>query len=174
LLYVHDGDRQDFRCLDHIREGNVGVWFLAQPVTGEPAFTGTKTEHFPNGESWRSEANVTNWRYMVIESDDAPQQLWLKAIVHLRAKISAICTSGGKSIHALLRVDQPSKAAWDGFRDSVKKSLVEIGSDPNSLTAVRLTRLPGCRRGQTGRMQQLLYLNPQPTDTPIINLEPTR
>jgi hypothetical protein len=145
-MYVHGGDREDFRCLDHLREGNEGVWFLSNPVTGEAVEgVGIVNEFYPKGESWRSEENVTSWRYMVIESDTAPENLWLRMLVQAPLAISAIYTSGGNSIHALVRVDQPSKEEWDEFRDSIKTELITLGACPGSLSAVRLTRLPNCR-----------------------------
>jgi hypothetical protein len=154
--------------LDHLRTGHIGVWFLANTVTGKPAYNGEVNQWFPRGETWRTEESVTSWSYMVIESDKAPEHLWLGMLVQLHIPIVAIYTSGGKSIHALVRVDQPSKEAWDQFRDSIKSRLVELGADPGSLTAVRLTRLPGCNRGETGQEQKLLYLNPAAqTDTSI-------
>jgi hypothetical protein len=154
--------------LNHLRAGHIGVWFLANPVTGKPAFNGERNQYFPNGETWRTEASVTSWRYLVIESDKAPEHLWLRMLVQLHLPIVGIYTSGGKSVHALVRVDQPSKEAWDLYRDAIKSRLVELGADPGSLTAVRLTRLPGCTRGETGQEQKLLYLNPDADGTPII------
>lgn len=37
---------------------------------------------------------------------------------------------------------------------------VPLGADPQALTAVRLTRLPGCWRGETNEIQRLLYFEP--------------
>lgn len=38
-----------------------------------------------------------------------------------------------------------------------------------SLTAVRLSRLPNCERGQIGELQELYYLNPQPEAKPLLH-----
>jgi hypothetical protein len=167
-IWINDS-AEELDCLDCLRSGQEGVWFLANPVAGKPAFNGQVNQWFPNGETWRTEESVTAWRYMVVESDEAPERLWLTMLVQLCQPIVAIYTSGSKSIHALVRVDQPSKTAWDQYRDSIKNALVELGADPGSLTAVRLTRLPGCVRGETGKLQQLLYLNPMASgNSPII------
>jgi hypothetical protein len=75
--WINDSD-EDFDRLNWLRTGHEGVWFLANPVTGEAAEgAGTVNEFYPKGESWRSEENVTSWRYLLIESDTAPEQLWL-------------------------------------------------------------------------------------------------
>jgi hypothetical protein len=142
--------------------GPDGVWFLSNPVDG----------HFhPNPRqegklSRRSEESVTEWRYLVLENDTADSKDWLSCLVQLPLKITAIYTSGGKSIHALVRLDATSKAEWDRMRDRIKPIVVTLGADPNALTAVRLTRLPGAYRGE--HRQNLLYLNPAADGTPIV------
>jgi hypothetical protein len=119
---------------------------------------------------------------MVVESDDADSAHWLAALVQMPLRIVAIYTSGGRSIHALVRLDARSKAEWDAKRNSMKAVLVTLGACPGALTAVRLSRLPGCERlGSTDkegiyhaypapRMQELLYLNPHPALAPIYEL----
>jgi hypothetical protein len=162
----------DMLSLDHLRAGNIGVWFLANPVTGDPTFNGERNQWFPNGEQWRSEENVISWRYLLLESDHAPEHLWLRMLVQLQLPIVAIYTSGGRSVHALARVDQPSKAAWDQYCDIIGPELIRLGACPGCLTGVRLTRLPGCVRGETGQLQQLLYLNPMASGhSPILERE---
>ena len=117
--------------------------------------------------SRRSEESITSWRYLVLESDVADSAEWLACLVQLPLKIAAVYTSGGKSIHALVRVDAVSKQHWDAQRDAIKPIVVTLGADPNAMTAVRLSRLPGTMRGD--RPQQLLYLDPKPTGVPIIS-----
>ena len=151
-----------------------GVWFLINPVDGE-------LQPNDNGhQSQRSAANITSWRYLLIESDDAEPTDWLAALVRMPLPISAIYTSGGRSTHALVRVDAESKAHWDEIASDLKPALIVLGADPKAMTAVRLSRLPCCERlGATDkhgvyhpfpggpRMQRLPYLNPDPDSTPI-------
>jgi hypothetical protein len=103
---------------------------------------------------------------MVLENDEADESEWLACLVQLPLRIAAIYTSGGKSIHALVRIDAGSKPQWDRERDAIKPVVVTLGADPNAMTAVRLSRLPGTMRGE--RPQQLLYLDPNPDGSPII------
>ena len=56
--------------------------------------------------------------------------------------------------------------------DKMDWFLIQIGADIAALSAVRLTRLPGCYRGH--RLQKLLYLNPRPDGRPISKLFPMR
>jgi hypothetical protein len=145
------------------RGGRDGVWFLNQPVSGEwlpnPR---ALDDHGRPKLSRRSEEVVTAWRYLVLESDHAPDNLWLRFLAKIPLPIAAIYTSGGKSIHALVRVDAESKAWWDRYKELIKGLFTIHGADPAAITAVRLTRLPGCMRGD--KLQRLLYLNPNPAD----------
>ncbi len=162
-----------------------GVWFMAQPVDGgyHPTDDGDKM-------SCRNHRAVTAWRYLVIESDEADTRQWLGALAQLPLKISALYSSGGRSVHALVRVDAPTKAEWDAERDRLKAALTVLGADQKTLTAVRLTRLPGCWRdgkmvealaadGQKvkryqrfapPKFQKLLYINPRPDLAPLVDL----
>ena len=93
-------------------------------------------------------------------ADVAPMAEWLRLLVQLPLQIVAIYTSGGRSVHALVRVDAASKAEWDTQRDMLVQLLAPLGADPAAMTAVRLTRLPGCLRGES--LQELWYLDPRP------------
>ena len=102
----------DARCLDPVVNGHHdGVWFLCNPVDGafhpNPRLGGKRSR--------RSEESVTAWRYLVLESDEADAAVWLAALVQMPLRIAAIYKSGGRSIHALIRVDAESKADWDAW-----------------------------------------------------------
>jgi hypothetical protein len=116
--------------------------------------------------SRRSEEAITAWRYAVLESDVAEADDWLRCLIQIPLRITSLCESGGKSIHALVRVDAMSKADWDMKIGKMKSVLVTLGADPAALSAVRLTRLPQAMRGK--RCQRLLYLNPVSDGKPII------
>lgn len=140
-----------------------GVWFLVNPVSGK----WHPNPRQNNKDSRRSEESILSWRYIVIESDKVPEEQWLSIIVQLPLRISAIYSSGGKSIHALVRVDAASKQDWDAKRDKLKRVLVPLGADEGAMTGVRLSRLPNAMRGNC--LQELLYLNPDPQPTPIFH-----
>ena len=165
-------DPMDCRVPDAIRAGGrhgAGVWYLCNPVTGE-------WHHNPRSDtmSCRSEEALTSFRYAVLESDQAPFAEWLALVVQLPVRVSAIYTSGGRSIHALIRLDAASKVEFDAIIAPLKRPLKVLGADPACLSAVRLTRLPGCHRPAKGGFQRLLYLCPNPpavrlADLPVIN-----
>ncbi len=163
--------------------GPLGVWFLAQPVTGRwAANPNNRADDGSPKMGRRHGAVVTAWRFMVLESDEAPPELWLRALVQLPLPIVAVYTSGGRSIHALCRVNASCKEEWDAMRDELVPILCPLGADAAAMTAVRLTRLPGTlrhgSRGKDGkvtaypspRLQRLLWLNPRATTVPILDL----
>lgn len=159
------------------RGGEDGVWFLCNPVDGKwHVNPRAPLVHGHAQKSRRSMESVTAWRYLVLECDhkekacdcemchgrDNPRinELWLNFLARLPLPISAIYTSGGKSVHALVRIEAESKDHWDRLKSDIIETCVVMGADPRAMTAVRLTRLPGCMRGD--RPQKLLYLNPSP------------
>jgi hypothetical protein len=96
----------------------------------------------------------------VLESDDAPEELWLGMLAGLNLPIQAVYRSGGRSIHALLKLPCNAQADWEYARRVLMPVMSAIGADPGAITAVRLSRLPGCWRGK--RQQRLIYLHPAP------------
>ncbi len=150
--------------------GPDGVWFLPQPVTGE-----TLPNPRTGKMSRRSEESVVEFRYLVLESDQAEPRDWLGFLVRLPLKIEAIYTSAGRSIHALVRVNCVSKAQFDAFKARLAPmlNLLRLGGvDDAVFSCVRLTRLPGAYRA--GKLQKLLYLRPGASARPICDLPPVR
>jgi hypothetical protein len=83
---------------------------------------------------------------------------WLKFLALLKAPVVSIVSSGGKSIHALVRIDATSMDDWNKKVRKYKEPFRELGADVSALTAVRLTRLPFCYRN--GTLQELYYCDP--------------
>ena len=164
--FLWESDRSDFIQQRHLPGGSDGVWFLPQPVSG-----GFVPNPRSDGNlSRRSEEAVTAFRYSVLESDEADADDWLRCLVQMPLRISCICESGKRSIHALVRLDAASKADWDRLMGPIKPVLITLGADRGALSAVRLSRLPQAMRGE--RCQQLLYLNPQSSGVPIFQQPP--
>ena len=143
-----------------------GVWFLCNPVDGQ-----WHPNPRQNGElSCRSEESLTAFRYVVWESDVAPADLWLAFVVQVPTRVAAIYTSGSRSIHTLIQIDAKSKSEWDSIAGQWKRPLKVLGGDAGCLSAVRLSRLPGCARPEKNGFQKLLYLAPNPPFARMIDL----
>jgi hypothetical protein len=174
--------------------GPEGVWYLSNPVTGKwackacrheagPGVTGRicaqhGTAHWNTADrngwvlSRRAEANVADFRHLVLEHDPPEHadklehaQLWVSFLAQLPMPIVSIANSGGKSFHAVIRLEAATKRDWDELRSVCIKWLVPYGADPRAIRAVQLTRLPNCMRGSQN--QELLYLDPAPDDEPV-------
>jgi hypothetical protein len=127
-----------------------GAWLRQNPVDGQGV----------------ADANVTAFRFALIESDILPLDLQLSLLAKVPLPIAAILTSGGASLHAWVQVDATDA---DDYRKTVSKMLeilAKFGVDGKNKNPSRLSRLPGAMRhiganGEDGR-QRLLYLNPDP------------
>ena len=136
-----------------------GIFFLSNPTDG-------KVKKNADGNfSLRSESNLIDFRHLVVESDKADDLLWLRAMAQVPLPAVAIYSSGGRSIHLLLRCDAKDKIQFLEALDEIKPGLVRHGADQAAMTAVRLTRLPTAWRSD--REQKLLFLDPAGDPTPL-------
>lgn len=130
-----------------------GAWFVSNPID-------------PDTGRWRDE-DLRVWRYGVMESDKAPEDLWLRMLVQQPLNIVAIYTSGGRSIHCLYRIDAASPEEFKRVILANKAKYVPLGADPACFKAAQLTRLPGYYRAEKKNWQSLLYLSPEADGSPI-------
>jgi hypothetical protein len=139
--------------LAHVRDhgapsGRIGCLFRFNPVNG-----------MPSGENGGyTDADVSAHRFALIESDILPLELQLSVIAKLPLPIAAIIFSGGKSYHALVRVDAPDSVEYRKDTDRMLALLRPLGFDQATGNPSRMARLPGAMRGE--HMQKLVYLNP--------------
>src|SRR5262249_13057721 len=148
--------------------GHLDVWYLSNPIDGRLHQAGRLgSDHNPTGESFRCCECISDWRHGVLETDVAPPDLWLKALIRLELTILAIYHSGKRGLHALFRVGATSHDHWNELLEPYRRDLIRLGACPGTLTPLRLTRLPNCIRGQTGQLQKLSYLAPDADNTPI-------
>lgn len=119
-----------------------GVWVMLNPVHDEDG----KTE------------SVSAFKYVLWESDHSTLEEQYGAIVGSRAPIDAVIHSGGKSLHAFVRVDAENAA---DYAEKVRAFFAVLDChgadyDPACKNANRLCRLPGMMRGE--QMQSLIAL----------------
>ena len=156
--------------LDEIsRNNSEGVWYVSNPVNGvKMTKNGELTYRSDKNGTYRSECNITDYRYCVTESDEVAQDEWISILVTLCLPFAAIYSSGGKSIHSLIYIGADTPEKWKAEVKKIKTYLVELGADRQTYNLSRLTRLPQCLRGNNGPMQKLLYLNPDPKPLKIM------
>lgn len=120
-----------------------GAWIRFNPLDGQGV----------------SDANVTAFRYALVESDSLPIERQAAIYAEMELPVAALVHSGKKSLHAIVRVNAQSK---EEYRERVqylhkvcKKSGLEI--DGANKNPSRLSRLPGIMRN--GEKQFLVAVN---------------
>ena len=158
ILY-QPGNAEDVRDLLKYLEGSwKGAKYLINPVSGQEI-----------DGSYRSGSNIIAIRYLLIESDKAPIDLWLKMLVLQSWPIVALYESGRRSIHAIVRVDAKNEGEFKAIGEEYRKLLIPLEADEASTgnKVVQLSRLPGVFRPESGHWQRLLWLAPNATGAPI-------
>lgn len=143
--------------------GSAGAWVRVNPTDGK---------HEDHGKKAECDKDVVRFRNVLVESDpeDAsgmgPEQLQeakrgqLRRMVALRLPCACVVDSGHKSMHAVVRVEDPgetlTREEWEKRRDLVYAVCDANGlpHDPSCQNPSRLTRLAGALRG--GQEQTLV------------------
>lgn len=129
-------------------ESPEGMTFLMQPVDAEwyPTERNGRVEM-----SRRTKKSVTRWPYILLESDKVPFELWLNCLVRMRLRIVSITHSGGRSLHALCRLDKETEDELQAEiqDEGAVETLTLLGTDPQALKTMVYPRLPNTlRRGK--------------------------
>jgi RecA-family ATPase len=121
----------------------VGAWIRFNPLDGD----GVKNE------------NVTKFRFALVESDTLPIAEQDIVFRKLELPIAALVHSGGKSLHAIVRVDAENYEEYrkrvEFLYDFLEKNGVSI--DKQNRNPSRLSRMPGVTRN--GNRQYLVAVN---------------
>ncbi len=119
---------------------DVGAWICINPVDGQG----------------RRDANITEYRYALVESDEQDLARQAAILRGMELPLAALVYSGGKSLHAIVRVDAPDYAEYrkrvDYLYAVCKKNGLAI--DQQNRNPSRLSRMPGVLRA--GQKQYLL------------------
>lgn len=121
----------------------VGAWICFNPVDG----TG------------RKDANITAYRYALVECDNMELGRQQAIIRQLELPCAALVYSGGKSVHAIVKVDAPDYAEYRRRVDYLYAACQKNGLtiDQQNRNPSRLSRMPGILRGD--KRQTLLETN---------------
>lgn len=103
--------------------------------------------------------NVTRFDYALVECDDLPTQDQEAFLRRYELPIAALVHSGGKSIHAIVRVDAPDYEEYRKRVDFLYEFLDKHGYsvDKQNRNPSRLSRMPGVNRN--GNKQYLIATN---------------
>lgn len=120
-----------------------GAWIRFNPLDGK----GVKNE------------NVTDFRYALVESDSMPLEQQNAVIRELELPVAILVYSGGKSLHAIVKIDAPTYEEYRKRVDYLYKVCKENGLDIDrqNRNPSRLSRMPGVIR--SGRKQFIVDMN---------------
>lgn len=139
-------DLKKYRKLDpafgSINE-EAGAWIRINPLDGKGA----------------ADKNVTAYRYALVEADSMPIEDQKKLLINMRLPIKALVESGGKSVHAIVKIDSESEQEYKQrvsflFNKLADKNFIVDTANRNPS---RLSRLPGAMRA--GNLQRLLGID---------------
>lgn len=97
-----------------------------------------------------NDKNITRYTYTLIESDSMAVEQQLYMMHALKLPIRIVVHSGGKSIHAIVKVDAANKYEYKERVEYLHKICNDAGlkADPADKNESRLSRLPGAMRGE--------------------------
>lgn len=101
-----------------------------------------------------ADSEVAAYRFALIEFDDVPLEAQWELIETSNLPCAAVIASGGKSVHAWVRVNAKDRAEYDERVEILRETFEAYGVDRKNRNPARLSRLPGCARGD--RRQELL------------------
>jgi RecA-family ATPase len=120
-----------------------GAWIRFNPLDGK----GVKNE------------NVTDYRYALVESDSMPIEQQNAVIRELELPVAVLVYSGGKSVHAIVKIEAQNYDEYRKRVDYLYKICKENGLDidKQNRNPSRLSRMPGVIRN--GRKQFIIDRN---------------
>lgn len=120
-----------------------GAWIRFNPLDGEDC----------------KDANVTDFRYALVEADKGEIEEQNAIIRELELPVAALVFSGGKSLHAIVRIEAADRAEYRKRVDYLyyvcEKNGLKV--DPQNRNPSRLSRMPGVIRN--GKKQFLVDTN---------------
>ena len=117
---------------------NDGAWFVFNPLRSKLEGTSAR------------DADVTEFRYVLIEADSKTKEEQWEQLVRMHLPIKAVVWSGGKSLHAFIKIDAGTERAL--YNERVRKLYDFLESknmdiDKANKNPCRLSRIPGFFRG---------------------------
>ena len=134
-----------------------------ESVNGDPnkIFPGAKSGAFirvnPMTIGKNTDADVTSFRHTLLEFDNISLAEQWNLYQQSEIPCTAILSSGGKSIHAWVRVDAKDRKEYNHRVAILYDHFSHYGVDNKNKNPSRYSRLPGMRRGD--KTQDLLALN---------------
>jgi RecA-family ATPase len=128
---------------------------LDPTLDGGPA--GSFVRINPVSDADGKDSSVSAYRHVLLEWDTGTKDEQLARIRRSNLPVTAIVDSGGKSVHAWVRVDAKDRAEYDARVAAVYELFTDCPPDKQNKNPSRFTRLPGAHRGDA--KQALIDIN---------------
>ena len=142
-------------------QNEAGCWIRINPVT---------SKHGNGRGGSYLDTDIAGFRFLLLESDVLPIGVQLSLWSALALPVATLIDTGGRSIHAWLRVDCADEAEYRRTAARIYRLLAPFSPDQANKNPSRFSRLPGVKReigGQGAKEQRLFYLNSEPCGKPI-------
>jgi len=143
-----------------------GPLIISNPLTGKKGIANDGTP------SYRCKDSVKSFFLGLTEADKMPLDMqacfWVGVLKSETLPLRSLVYSGGKSIHGLIELAVSGLQEWETEISKLMHAVahpslpLEQRADPSCRNPDRMSRLPGVIRPETQKMQQLLWLSPQP------------
>ena len=143
-------------CLRIVQSYRKGAWISLNPVSQQIK------------RKAPSDSEVTDYRHALVEADDLSQDEQWQQLRELNLPVLAVVWSGGKSLHAIVKIDAGNNLQL--FRERVAKLYAYLKeknfpADRANKNPSRLTRLPGVRREEDMQYLVAREFGPKDWDT---------
>lgn len=131
-------------CVGTIKP-DAGAWIRFNPLDGRGV----------------DDSNVTDYRYTLVESDNTPIDRQNAIIRELKLPVAALVYSGGKSVHAIVRIEARNRQEYKDRVNYLYKVCKKNGLDVDkqNKNASRLSRMPGAERNYKGVLHKQFLID---------------
>ena len=144
----------DAKGKKHYQQSEQGAWIRINPFKADD-FNGTDT-------------SVSAYRHVLVEFDKKSRDEQIAIFHQSNLPITALIESGGKSVHAWVRVDAETKEQWEERRNTVYDFLTDHEPDPQNKNPSRWSRLGGVMRGEKEQKVLALKVGSEDWDSWVI------
>lgn len=133
----------DAKSAKHFKDTEQGAWVRINPFT--------------EGDLSGTDASVASFRHVLVEFDNKTRDEQIAIFQQSNLPISLLVESGGKSVHAWVKVDAADRVQWEERRNRIYEYLADHEPDPQNKNPSRWSRLGGIMRGD--KEQRILGFN---------------
>jgi RecA-family ATPase len=134
--------------LELFKDGGLAEWQGSAP--------GVYVSINPTKTSSRQAKDISKWRHCLVEFDESTLDEQWAIIKKAGLPTTCIIRSGGRSLHAWVKVDAESELEFKDRVNFIYKHLAHAKPDEANKDPGRLSRLPGAVRTMTGQKQELV------------------